>query len=183
VRCVKATRLYDCFTGNGGKEMYALPTSNYLKRSLWVNNHGAFMAKRKLPMSHEEQVKQRLLHLGVTRTGLLRSESRYLPHIIHPNETIGGVVYGRHPDGFAMLIATDRRVIFLDKKPLFVNEDEVTYDVVSGVKKSILGVTSSVTLHTKVKDYPIRTLNHRCAQSFVDYIEARRLEHGQRKDS
>jgi hypothetical protein len=159
-----------------GKEMYALPTSNYLRRSMMVNNHRAFMAKRTAPLSHEEDIRRQLVNLGVSKTALRTSECRYLPYIIHPREVIGGVVYGKHTDGFAILVATNKRVIFLDKKPLFVNEDEVTYEVVSGVSMGKLGVASTVVLHTKVKDYPVKTLNRHCAQGFVNYIESRRLE-------
>jgi hypothetical protein len=104
-------------------------------------------------------------------------ESEYLPAIIHPDEEIGGVVYGHHPEGFAMLVATDRRIIFLDKKPMFEVEDEVTYDVVSGVSIGHAGFGSTVVLHTRIKDYPIRTYNLKCAYGFVEYIEARCLEH------
>lgn len=157
--------------------MYVLPTSSFLRRSLSVNNHQAAMASRTPALTHQDRIKQELTQLGVSRAALLTSEATYLPHIIHQNETIGGVVYGKHPDGFSMLIATDKRVIFLDKKPLFVNEDELTYDVVSGVRNSHTGMGTTVTLHTRVKDYPIKTINHKCADGFVSYIESRRLEH------
>lgn len=107
---------------------------------------------------------------------MLRMESRYLHHVIHNGEHIMGVVYGQNDEGFVMLIATDMRVIYLDKKPLFLKQDELTYDVVSGVKLSTLGMANKLTLHTRIKDYVLRTYNNRCAQGFVTYIETRRLE-------
>ncbi len=66
---------------------------------------------------HTNRIKQELKDAGLTSYGLLNSESRYLPQLIHEDEHIGGVVYGKHKNGLAMLVATDRRVIFLDKKP------------------------------------------------------------------
>lgn len=156
--------------------MYALPTSNYLRRSMAVNNHQALMAKRKLPPSHEDLVKEQLVDAGITKNGLRRSEAKYLPHILHPDEFIGGAVFGRHPDGFALLVATDRRVIFLDTKPLFVNEDEISYDIVSGVSRGSVGIATTVTLHTRLKDFPVKTLNRQSAEKFVQYIEARKVE-------
>lgn len=157
--------------------MYVLPTSNYLRRSLLVNNHASRRPYQVSALSHKENVKQQLRNLGVSKAALMTSESQYLPYIIHPNEVIGGVVYGRHKSGYAMIVATNKRVIFLDKKPLFVNEDELTYDVVSGVANSSVGIASTVTLHTRIKDYEIRTMNPRCADNFVKYIESRRLEY------
>ncbi len=125
---------------------------------------------------HTQRVKQMLIDAGVSKYGLTKRTSRYLPQVIHENETIGGVVYGRYKNGLAMLVATDQRVIFLDKKPLFVTMDELTYDVVSGVKFNKSGIVDSVTLHTKVADYLVRFVNDKCAYRFVDYIEKRRLE-------
>lgn len=131
------------------------------------------------PRSHTERVKEELQALGVSRFGLMRMESRYLPNIIHPNETIGGVVYGSHEDGSVMIVATDRRIIFLDKKPLFVNEDEMSYAMVGGISMSHAGWGTVVTLHTRLKDYKLRTYNRKCAQGFMRYLEMRSLEGNQ----
>jgi hypothetical protein len=162
--------------------MYTLPKSNYLKRSLLVNDRGQVYAMGADPLTHGERIKQELQALGVSAYALWRAESRFLPHIIHPSEHIGGVVYGRLDDSFAMLVATDRRVIFLDKHPLFVNEDEITYFVVSGVTYNRAGIGATVTLHTRIRDYTFQTLNKHCAEGFVRYIEARCLEHKSEKE-
>ena len=127
---------------------------------------------------HKRRVLQELRDAGASGYGLMHMESHYLPQIIHPNEHIGGVIYGHFEEGFAMLVATDLRVIFLDRKPFFTNQEEITYDVVSGINFGHAGFSSSVTLHTRIKDYHIRTLNLRCADQFVEYIEYRCLEHG-----
>jgi hypothetical protein len=113
---------------------------------------------------------------------MMSTESRYLPSLIHTDEILGGVVFGKHADGYAMLVATDRRIIFLDKKPLFVNEDEMTYDVIGGISISRAGIGTTVTLHTRLKDYTLRTFNQESAQKFVHYIELRCLEHNHAKE-
>lgn len=157
--------------------MYMLHRSGLLGQNLLINDRGQVYDMGNGQISHEERVKQELQKLGVSRYALWRAESRHLPSIIHKDELIGGVVYGKHVDNFAMLVATDRRIIFLDKRPLFVNVDEITYDVVSGISFSHAGIGSTVTLHTRIKDYPIRTFNQRCAKVLIDFIEARSLEH------
>lgn len=153
-------------------------SANYLRRSLAVNEHRKWKLKKDQYDEHRERVLNELRDLGVTRYGLFMTESHYLPHVIHPSEHIGGVAYGRFDGGFAMMLATDRRVIFLDKRPLFMAEDEIDYDVVSGVSFGYSPMYSTVTLHTKIKDYTVRTMNKESAKRFVSYIEARCLEHG-----
>lgn len=131
---------------------------------------------------HKLRIKRELKQLGLSGFGQFSTESRYLPRIIHPDENIGGVLYGKHKDGLAMLVATDRRVIFLDKKPLFIQEDDITFYVVSGVTYTHAGFGSTVTLHTRIKDYTIRTLNRKTAEKFVTFIEERCLEHKENKE-
>ncbi len=128
--------------------------------------------------SHIDRIKNELKKVGITQYGLSKMESQSLPTIIHEDEHIGGVVYGKSKVGSVMLVATDRRLIYLDRKPFFNTMDELTYDVVSGVKVNHVGVFSSVVLHTKVADFSLRFVNKKCVNIFAKYIESRRLEAG-----
>jgi hypothetical protein len=151
--------------------MYALPRSPLLRRSFIVNHHQLKTNRMVDVLMNEERIKQELLAAGVSWYGLHKEESRYLPHIIYDDEHIGGAIYGHQGQESVMLVATDKRVLYVDKKPLFIDEDEVRYEVVSGVElsRSLLG--STITLHTKVKDYKVRTMNHVCAERFARFVE------------
>ncbi|HRJ06075.1 MAG TPA: PH domain-containing protein [Candidatus Saccharibacteria bacterium] len=134
--------------------------------------------------NHPARIREELEELGVSRLGLATMEAQYLPNLVDADEHIGGIVYGLYPEGFAVLVATDKKIIFLDKKPLFINEDEITYDVVSGISVEHAGIGSTVTLHTRIKDYPIRAYNSKCIHNFVRFIESKCLayKHLQRKE-
>lgn len=134
------------------------------------------------PVSHQERVKNELKAAGLTKYELWSMEGRYLPHIIHHDEHLGGVIYGASEGRLIMLVATDRRVVALSKKPLFVDEDELNYDMVGGVSFTHAGPGSTVILHTRMKEYPVRTFNSRAAENFVSYIETRCLEQVYRAD-
>lgn len=155
--------------------MHTLPITTYPEQSQPLR-HAPQPPLNIDPAQHRDRVVQELRSLGMTWYGLLQAETRYLPHILHPDEHLGGVVYGKHSSGFALLAATDRRILFLDVKPLFIEEDEATYDVVSGISYGQAGIWSTVTLHTKVRDYKIKTYNQRCAKGFIAFIESRCLE-------
>lgn len=122
------------------------------------------------------RIYQELKDLGVGRYYMLWSETKQLPRILHDDEHLNGIVYGKCEDGYAVLAATDRRVLFIDKKPLFVKADEMTYDIVGGVSFGSMGPVSTITLHTRMGDYKMRTMNLKSAQYFVHYIEGRCLE-------
>jgi uncharacterized protein YhbP (UPF0306 family) len=126
--------------------------------------------------NHRRRIKDELTKAGVTSYGLIKDESRHLYKIIHQEEHIQAVVYGRFQLDSVMLVATDKRVIFFDKKPFFSTEDEVPYDMVSGVSHGQVGLFATVTLHTRVGDYTVKYANPKNAASFVKYIEKRRME-------
>jgi len=123
-----------------------------------------------------KQLRSELQAVGAGSVALRTPEARRLATLLHPNEHIGGVVYGRYSAGLAWLVATDQRVLFIDSKPLFTTTDELTYDVIAGIKSNHAGPFSSVILHTRLGDYAIRFVNRKCARIFIAYIEARQLE-------
>jgi hypothetical protein len=124
----------------------------------------------------KERVSQELKDLGVSFWGLMMAESRELPYILHDDEHLKGVVYGHYEGGFAMMAATDRRALFVDKKPFFIKALEMAYELVGGVSYGKVGFLATVTLHTRMGDYKISTMNFTCARRFIDFIEERCLE-------
>lgn len=126
--------------------------------------------------SHDKRVTTELKAFGIGWWAWWHTELGRLPAIIGADEHIGGIVYGYRGWSFAVLVATDRRVIFLNSDPFFTDEEEVTYDVVSGISYDHL-IFTTLTLHTRVKDYRLLTFNAHCAQGFRQYIEQRALEH------
>lgn len=132
--------------------------------------------KSPIPAKHVQRVKDELRKAGVTQYGLLKGESRHLPSLIHKDEHIHGVVYGRADFGSAMIVATDKRILYLDHRILFNKSDELTYEVVSGVSFNEQGGYAGVVLHTRLGDFALRFVNLMCAKRFVKYIESRQIE-------
>ena len=132
---------------------------------------------KKPPLVHSERIKQELIKAGATKYQMFRAEMRKLPGLIHKDETIGGIVYGRiEAGGSALLVATDRRVIYIDEKFFYDRADEINYDVVSGVSLNKQGRYSGVVLHTKLGDFKFTFVRSAMAQRFVRYVEDRQLE-------
>lgn len=116
-------------------------------------------------------VRFRLKELGIGPIEALRSEVQYLPYIMHTGEKIGAFVTGRCARGHIMMVATDRRIIVLDCKPLINNIEDITYDSVSGVSFGSFGLFCSINLFTKLGDFSVKTSNHAAARNFKRYID------------
>lgn len=126
-------------------------------------------------IAHKKRVRSELAKAGVTGYGLITLQARYAHKILHKDEAVYAVAYGRYSGGSGMLIATDRRVIFLDRKPLYTISDTINYYSITGIGINSQGYFSSVTVHTRTGDYFLRYVNRHAAHKFVKYIEERRI--------
>ena len=130
---------------------------------------------------HQARVRQDAVRLGANFYYLMLPETSALPLVIHPQELIGGLVYGRYvwvdnrtgrQVGRGVLVATNLRVVLIDKKPLFVHSEEIGYAAISGIAYSQVWPMGHVVLHTRLGDINMRTFNGTFARNFVACIEA-----------
>lgn len=129
-----------------------------------------------MPNQKARRLRREMLDAGASLYGLLKAEGRYLPRILHDGEHIEAVIYGQHQSSSAMLLATSERILYLDKKPMVVMSDEVSYEVISGIEFDVHTLFCTVVLHTPVRNYDFRFVNLRCGEKFARYIESQRLE-------
>ena len=142
-------------------------------------------ANRKTPQTHHFQssapvskallnhVKDELRQRGASAYDMWLPETHYLPHIIHKDEHIMGSVFGKYKDGRGALIATDQRVLVLNKKPGFMHCDELTFVIIGSVTYTRGPLFGYVILHTRLGDFSFRTFNMKNAANLVDYIETK----------
>jgi hypothetical protein len=118
-----------------------------------------------------------LRKLGADFYDMMLPETHSLAKVLASDETIEGIIYGRYHrsnglPGRGVLAATDRRLIFIDHKPLSLNASEISYYVISGISHGTTGMVSIVVLNTRMGDMQFRTFNPRTPNSFVHAIES-----------
>jgi hypothetical protein len=99
-------------------------------------------------MVAQEHVRTALKRVGMYNRFFGQAEIRELCHILMPNEKIIGAVNGRYEGGLAMLVATDRRLLLIDKKMMFLNLEDIRYDMISQVEYSARLIDATTTVHT-----------------------------------
>lgn len=124
---------------------------------------------------HKERIRRELRDLGVSWWGMLYGECRYLHTIVRDKESVEAVTYGRHAGNRALLVATNQRLIYIDKKPLYTHIDEITYEVIGGVSFSQGIIYGELVLHSNVDDYHLKVFNKKCGLWMRKYIEQRCL--------
>jgi hypothetical protein len=139
------------------------------------------VAKQKQVTSRSFSIfKKHLQLLGADQFDLMLPETSTLLNTVLVSEIINGVIYGKytqnnsvHSTGRGLLVATDHRILLIDKKPLFLKNDELSYSVVSDVNYNKAGIAGTVTIHSRTGDISIRTYNAKCANTFVEAIETK----------
>lgn len=113
-------------------------------------------------MVSKNEVTRQLKALGFNSVGWGRSEISELPNIILPDEEIYECVNGMYVGGFALLVATNVRVLLVDRKPLsFLTVEDMRYDMISEMDYShrLFGADINIssgdkTLHFKSYNKP-----------------------------
>jgi len=136
--------------------------------------HDIQAASRSRDSARKQQVRQELRRAGLNWLDMLTIETHYIHNLIHPNEHIQAAVCGRSNLGAlpALIIATNLRVIYLHRIPLFMTMDEISYDLVTGISYNKIGPWyAAVTLHTRNGDYELTFVNLHAANKFVETME------------
>jgi len=132
---------------------------------------------RRAPKLRRAEALVSLRSLGADEYDLLLPETRYISQVLREGEVMLGAIYGKYEKlnlpktGRGLLIITDRRILLVDKKPLFLQYDEIKFDMVSGVQYGKALIGEAVTLNTRMGNVVMRTFNDRCARHFVETVE------------
>lgn len=127
-------------------------------------------------------VDAQLERVGMKNKFFGRPEVRELCHILSPNETIQHAVNGQYEGGFAMMLATDRRILLIDKKPWFLTMEDVRYDMVQEVDYYARLLDATVTLITFSKQLSFRSWRQKPLREMVRYIQHRVMQLRQTED-
>ena len=134
---------------------------------------------------HTDKIYRDIRRLGAVWYDMWVPETQTMPYVLHANEEVLGIVYGRYQQiegdivGRGVLVSTPDRVILIDKKPLFTRVAEISYKVISAVTYSRVLFMGNVTIHTRMGKINVRTFNQKCAHNFVEAIEANLFKPGE----
>lgn len=123
--------------------------------------------------THARQTQKELRAIGFSRFQIDRRESRHIAKYIDKDEHIRAGIRGHvFGVGGVLMVATNKRILFLHDIPLFTNLEEFAYEVVSGVSINRATYLSSVTVFTKFKTYQVDYVNSQQAERFLHFVES-----------
>ena len=88
-----------------------------------------------------------------------RSEVRELCDILLPGETIHAAVNGQYDAGFALLVATDFRVLLIDKKPKYLTLKDIRFDMITELDYANRLMDSTIRIFTPNRELRFLAFN------------------------
>lgn len=128
-------------------------------------------------MVHPSIIEARLSHLGVHITRWFKAEIRELEHILMDHEEIVAVVPGRYFSGFAILVATDQRLLLIDKRTFFMSLEDIRYDMITEVDYSTRVFDITIRIFTLNKHHVFTSIKYRHQlRHLITYVQRRVTE-------
>lgn len=123
-------------------------------------------------MVTKESVEEQLEKIGVNYQGWGRTEMGELPHVILPDEVIFECVNGIYEGGFALLVATNFRVLLIDKKPMrYLTVEDLRFDMISEIDYSRRLLAAQISISTGTKDLRFISINQPRLRKLINHVQ------------
>ncbi|HEY1063859.1 MAG TPA: PH domain-containing protein [Candidatus Saccharimonadales bacterium] len=101
-----------------------------------------------------------------------QAELRELPKIIHEGEEISECVNGLYEGGVALLVATEMRVLLIDKKPLnFLTVEDLRFDMINEIDYTHRLFGATIIISTGSKTLRFSSLNQSRLRNLINYVQ------------
>lgn len=127
-------------------------------------------------MISAKEIDRQLKNIGVSFWFFGNAELRELRHVMVDGEVIEHCILGHYEGGFAVLCATNLRLLLIDKKPFYLTLEDVRYDMIVEVDFAhrLLNATITVCLPSKKLQFMARKRHE--LRLMVSYIQHRVIE-------
>ncbi|HVV66741.1 MAG TPA: PH domain-containing protein [Candidatus Saccharimonadales bacterium] len=123
-------------------------------------------------MVTKESIEEQLKEIHYNYHGWGRTEINELPAVIMPDEKIFECVNGIYEGGFALLVATNFRVLLIDKKPLnYLTVEDLRFDMISEIDYSHRLLGARISISTGSKNLRFLSYNQPRLRKLVTHVQ------------
>ncbi|HWT55639.1 MAG TPA: PH domain-containing protein [Candidatus Microsaccharimonas sp.] len=123
-----------------------------------------------------KQLEEQLKRIGCNYRFWGRSELKELANVLLPGETVEHCVNGSYDGGFALLAATDQRVLLIDKKPLYLTLEDIRFDMIVEIDFNHRLLNANVRICTPNKELRFVAYNHARLRALFHFVQTRVAE-------
>ncbi|CAN5161891.1 hypothetical protein BH09PAT3_BH09PAT3_6750 [soil metagenome] len=134
-------------------------------------------------MTDPKVIQQQLRDLKFGNSAWNQAELRELPKIIHEGEKISECVNGFYEGGVALLVATEMRVLLIDKKPMrFLNVEDLRFDMINEIDYAHRLMGATVTITTGTKALKFNSYNQKRRRNLIGLVQEH-MSNGKKEQS
>lgn len=128
-------------------------------------------------MVHISEIEARLNQLGVNLSRWFRAEKKELQHILMDHEKIICAVPGRYYGSFALLVATDQRLLLIDKRTFFMNLEDIRYDMITETNFNTGVIEATLQVYTLNKHHQFTSIKNKDQlRDLTKFVQRRVME-------
>ncbi len=121
-----------------------------------------------------EEIQTQIRNLDGFETFLGRKEIKELPNILWEDETVENVIQGTYNNGNGILVATNRRLVFVDKGILYgLKVEDFAYDKISSIQYETGMLFGKLTIFTSGNKAIVNNVLKAKVRVFGDWVRAR----------
>src|ERR1700722_12019266 len=105
-----------------------------------------------------------------------KGELRELKHILMDDEEIIYGVNGRYAGGFALLCVTNKRLLLIDHKPMYLSLEDVRFDMIAEVDYNYRLLDATVRIFTPNKTLVFTSWSQHKLRELTNYTQKRVME-------
>jgi len=125
-------------------------------------------------MATLEEIKEQIKHLDTGSKLLGMKEIKALPDILWEDEKLEKLVQGFYEKGNGILVATNKRLIFVDKGMIYgIRVEDFPYDKISSIQYETGILGAKITIFASGNKAEIKHVKNAVAKNFGDYVRAR----------
>ncbi len=127
-----------------------------------------------LSLSPSESKRLKEIRSQIARINPLISnekEIRELPEILHSDEVIENIVAGSYKGGFGVLVATDKRLVFVDKGMLWGSKvEDFPYDRINSIQYETGMLMGTIKIHASGNKADIQNVANTLIKDFAEFV-------------
>ena len=125
-------------------------------------------------MPNIDEIKSQIKTLGGMDAYRGKREINELPNILAHNEPVLNIVQGYYSGGNGILVATDRRLVFIDKGMIYgLKVEDFPYDKLSSIQYETGMLLAKITIFTSGNQALIDNVDKKQARAFSEAVRER----------
>lgn len=123
-----------------------------------------------------KELEDQLKRIGCNYRFWGRTELKELANVLLPGEIVEHCVNGSYEGGFALLAATDQRLLLIDKKPLYLTLEDIRFDMIVEIDFNHRLLSANIFICTPNKSLRFVGYNHARLRAMFHFVQTRVAE-------